>query len=244
MKKLIILALVLVANAAYADGPVYSYSVPGQDAQPRQMTADDWSTNVDGVSEDPNNPMSGTARAFRNGWVNRGQYDVAHPEELRVLKQRLANQQPNQVFDQARAQVAVQPPLPGNLDDNEQDVTPQVAQVPRQRGYAPYPQAAYVQSIPAQPPQQPVQYAAPTQYPEYDEQPQQYAPPPPPQYVQQQPQVVYVQPPPVYQPPQPRVVVQMPQVRPYGYRDWYYSHYGREYGGRGGLYIRGYYARY
>jgi hypothetical protein len=77
MKTRIAMLVLLFASAsAWADGPEYAYDIPDQNGQPRQMTPDDWTRNADGRAEDPDNPMSTTARAFRNGWIQRGDYDA------------------------------------------------------------------------------------------------------------------------------------------------------------------------
>lgn len=74
--RMAVLVLLFASAAAWADGPEYAYDVPDQNGQPRQITPDDWSRNADGRAEDPDNPMSTTARAFRNGWIQRGDYDA------------------------------------------------------------------------------------------------------------------------------------------------------------------------
>lgn len=161
---------------AWADGPPYAYQVPGTDAQPRPMTADDWSKNADGVAEDPDNPMSGTARAFRNGWVQRGNYDVDHPDELAQLAQK---RHPDRAVAQngvpplPQGAVALRPPLPPQMQMAQQPVTQpdddvddqahvqpvilstsQARQLPPPpQGYAPAVPYAQVQNAPAAYPQ-------------------------------------------------------------------------------------------
>lgn len=185
---------------ALADGPIYAYGVPDTQGQPRQMTPDDWQKNADGVAEDPDKPMSDTARAFRNGWVQRGNYDEQHLDEITALAEEHQQQAMHAAQQQQEARNGI-PPLPG-VDRIKPPLPPAMQHhVARQQAGNELqdPDEAQVQPVAPPPVQVVVQQYAPPRPPSADAHTvpvQRYAPPP----VQQ----AYVPPP---GPPQSTYVV-------------------------------------
>lgn len=139
--------LLMVSVSAWADGPEYAYDIPDQNGQPRQMTPEDWNRNADGRAEDPNNPMSTTARAFRNGWIQRGDYEAKHavpqppplPQVAQDYTQPLQSQRPPQ------PQYSQQPQYQQYDPSQVQEVYADQPPYPPQQ-YTP--QDAYVQQVP------------------------------------------------------------------------------------------------
>lgn len=190
-----IFALSLHGAQAYADGPVEAY----QDGAPLASTLDpnEYVVNADGAKEDPDHRMSDIARAYRNGYINRGKTDDA------ILKQKLADQ-----YEADHASTQREPPIPPGMPNGAQVApvqNPQVRQrpLPPPAQYAQEPMAPAPSYAPEAP--EPVQYQQPVyrqpvyEQPVYEAPPvvvqQVYAPPPPPvQYVYQQPAYVPVQP--------------------------------------------------
>lgn len=180
--KLLYLAAALtllhgVGAAAQEMTPLDSNGVPVRNT----LAPNEYLLNDDGATEDPNARMSPVARAYRNGYINRGKADDA------ILKQKLAELHE---ADMA-ANRPVRPPLPpAMLSGTRMPLPPdQMAYSPPRPAYQPPPPPVY------EPPQAVVQqlYAPPP--PDY-EPPQMvvqqvYAPPPPPPVYVQQP-VPYV----------------------------------------------------
>ncbi|WP_246025017.1 hypothetical protein [Paraburkholderia dinghuensis] len=170
-------ATLFYGSASYADGPPEAYD-NGAPAQ-RNLKPGDYLVNADGAKEDPNARMSEIARAYRNGWIHRGNTDDRILKDL-IQKQHDANM--------AAARAAI-PPVSG---------PPPAAPAQTVRRYLPPPPpSSYVDAPP------PAQYA-PQMYaqPMYAEppapvQPVQYVPvyPPAPPVYQQYPQAVYAAPP-------------------------------------------------
>uniref|UniRef100_A0AAU7PFD8 Uncharacterized protein n=1 Tax=Burkholderia phage vB_BgluM-SURPRISE13 TaxID=3159457 RepID=A0AAU7PFD8_9VIRU len=170
MKTRIAVCLLLMAASAsaFADGPFYAYSVPDANGQPRQITADDWTRNADNRAEDPDNPMSDRARAFRNGWIQRGDYDAQHFAQQYDQQQQQQPQTPLQsqkyVYSDAPA------PLPGYDPNQVAEVdADQPPPLPQQYAYAPPPEPPHLVRSPAPvyyappPPRMVQQYYGPTQ---------------------------------------------------------------------------------
>lgn len=227
-----VLAGMIVSASAMAAGPMYAYSVPDQNGQPRQMTPDDWKKNVDGRAEDPNAMMSDRARAFRNGWVQRGDYDAQRYAKMYDDQQ---NQPPQS-----------QAPLQSHTyvySDPDPDQQPQQAMqpLPPQQAQQPMYDPRQIQTVDAdqqdQQDQDQDQYQPPPQYaapePRYAQ---------PPAYMVASPRPVYTPPPPpvqyIYQPapaPTPVYVQRPPLVFAFnGYNRGSQSYY------RGGYYQNAY----
>lgn len=195
MKTRIAVALLVMAvsASAFADGPIYAYNVPDQNGQPRQMTPEDWAQNADGRAEDPNNPMSDRARAFRNGWIQRGDYDAQHFAQQYDKQQ----QQPPQTPLQSHTYTYSDAPAPQQQAYDPNQVQEVIADEPVPQ---PPQQYAYVQP---EPPHL-VRSPAPVYYQ-------------PPQYVVQRVPVWYGPTPVVIQP----AVRPYPGGYPQGYADRY-----------------------
>ena len=235
-------ALTLQCCPAWADGPESAYA--SDEAPAGSLSPNEYQVNADGMKEDPNAKMSDVARAYRNGYINRGKQDQADYQAM-IDAHNHGQQQP---VKQDAAQVNV-PPLPPGVPEDDNSKYTAIPPQPRQ----------YVQrQVPQPPPPQyaqayPQQYAPPMQYqpaPQYaqapvvyaDSQPvyvrQEYAPPPPPvQYVPVYAQPQYdgvpvvetvvqpVAPPMAYQVYPPPVYWGAPRVYAYrgpvmGYRMW------------------------
>jgi hypothetical protein len=159
-------AALLYAGASYADGPPEAYD-NGAPAE-RSLKPDDYLVNADGAKEDPNAKMSEIARAYRNGWIHRGNTDD------RILKQIIQKQHDQ---DMAAARVAAQP-VSG---------PPPAAPVQPVRRYLPPPPPSYTNAAPPPDPYAPPMYAQPMYAPPpVPVQPVQYVPIYPPQPVYQQ----------------------------------------------------------
>lgn len=154
-------ATLLYASASHADGPPEAYD-NGAPAQ-RSIKPDDYLVNADGAKEDPNAKMSEIARAYRNGWIHRGNADD------RILKQIIQKQHDENM---AAARVAAQPPA---------------APAQPVRRYLPPPPPSSYASAPPPDPYAPPMYAQPMYAPPpVPVQPVQYVPVYPPQPVYQQ----------------------------------------------------------
>lgn len=137
IRTILAIAALGLSTSVFAQAQIYAHNVPDDEGQPRMITPNDWEKNADGIGEDPDHPMSGKARAFRNGWVNRGYYDADHPEEF----QRFVNNRHQPKSTQVAQNTVplptdgVKPPLPQQMPQNApQQVKP--------KGYAGYPAAA------------------------------------------------------------------------------------------------------
>ncbi|MGF6469833.1 hypothetical protein [Paraburkholderia youngii] len=201
--------LTLQCYPAWADGPEAAYA--SDDAVPAgSLSPNEYKVNADGMKEDPNAKMSDVARAYRNGYINRGKQDQADYQAM-IDSHNHGQRQPAKT-DVARVDV---PPLPPGVpeDDNSKYTSiPPQPQKPKPVQYA-------QRQVPQPPPPQ-------QQYQQVYQQPQ-YAPPPmqyqqAPAYAQMQPvydnQPVYVrqdypQPPVQYVPVYPQAQYEeMPQV--------------------------------
>jgi hypothetical protein len=141
------------------------------------------------MKEDPNAKMSEVARAYRNGYINRGKEDQAGYDAM-IDSHNHGQRQPVKT-DVARVDV---PPLPAGVPEDDNSKYTSIPPQPRQ----------YAQRQVPQPPQQPLQQQPQPQY-RQAYQTQQYAPAPmqyqpAPQYVQAQPQPVYAESQPMYVP--------------------------------------------
>jgi hypothetical protein len=168
--KLLYLAVALtllhsVGAAAQEMPPLDSNGVPVRNT----LAPNEYLLNDDGATEDPNARMSDVARAYRNGYINRGKADDA------ILKEKLAELHE---ADMAANQ-PVRPPLPPSMMASAGMPPPpdQSVYAPPPPVYQPPPQPAYQPPPVYQPPQMVVQ--------------QVYSPPPPPPVYVQQP-VPYV----------------------------------------------------
>ncbi|BCM95195.1 hypothetical protein [Burkholderia phage FLC6] len=139
--RIALCALLLVSMSAWADGPFYAYSVPDANGQPRQITPDDWTRNADNRAEDPDSPMSDRARAFRNGWIQRGDYDARNYAQLYDQQQQQRPQAPLQsrTYTYSDAPAPQQTYDPNQVAEVDADDPPYVQQ---------YPQQAYIQQEP------------------------------------------------------------------------------------------------
>lgn len=216
--SLLALALVIAGvthmGAAWADGPEAAY---GDDPS---LSPNEYKVNVDGAREDPNAPMSGTARAYRNG---------------------LLTGRAMQKVDDEKAAASVLPPIPRGAGVHDAALVrpvgaPPVAAQPLRPAPPP---VNYAQPYAPTP----VAYAPPPDPEPLYAQEQYYAPPPQPAPVVIEQPVQYVAPPPVqYVYPAP-YVAQAPVVQvaaPTVYASWgrpivYAGHWGG-YGGRWGGY--------
>jgi hypothetical protein len=163
-------ALTLQCGPAWADGPEAAYA--DEDAPAGSLSPNEYQVNADGMKEDPNAKMSDVARAYRNGYINRGKEDQAGYDAM--IDSHNHGQKKPVKTDVARVDV---PPLPAGVpeDDNAKFTT--IPPQPRQYAQRQVPQ-------PPQPPQQP-QYRQVYQPQQYAQAPMQYQPAP--QYVQAQP---------------------------------------------------------
>ncbi|MGF6571295.1 hypothetical protein ABH945_003416 [Paraburkholderia sp. GAS333] len=178
-------ALTLQCGPAWADGPETAYA--DEDAPAASLSPNEYQVNADGMKEDPNAKMSDVARAYRNGYINRGKEDQAGYNAM-IDSHNHGQRQPAKT-DVARVDV---PPLPAGVPEDDNSKYTSIPAQPRQ----------YAQRQVPQPPQQPQQYQPQPQY-RQAYQAQQYAPAPmqyqpAPQYVQAQPQPVYADSQPVY----------------------------------------------
>lgn len=161
-------ATLLYASASYADGPpeAYDQGAPGQ----RDLKPDDYLVNADGAKEDPKAKMSEIARAYRNGWIHRGNTDD------RILKQLIQKRHDDEA---AAARVAAQPVPPPAPP--AQPVRRYLPPPPPSYAYAPPPPAQYPPPMYAQPvyaaPPVPVQYVPVYPPPQPVYQQTMYAPP-------------------------------------------------------------------
>lgn len=166
------LAMLLYGPASYADGPPEAYENGGQSV--RSIKPNDYLVNADGAKEDPDARMSDRARAFRNGWIQRGSTDD------RILK-RLIQQQHDQEIAAARAVdqsgSEPMPAAPPQAAVRYAPPPPSYAEAPQPQQYAPPVYAPPVYAPPPPPPVQPVQYVPVYPPPPVYQQPV-YAPPP------------------------------------------------------------------
>src|SRR5579864_587034 len=73
--SVVALALSLQFNPAWAGVPETMDS--SDDVPAGSLSPDEYQVNADGMKEDPNAKMSDVARAYRNGYINRGKQDQA-----------------------------------------------------------------------------------------------------------------------------------------------------------------------
>ena len=176
-------ALTLQCGPAWADGPEAAYA--DAQAPAGSLGPEEYQVNADGMREDPNAKMSDVARAYRNGYINRGKEDQAGYDAM-IDSHNHGQRQPTNT-QVARVDV---PPLPAGLP--EDDSSKYTAIPPQPRQYA-------QRQVPQPPPQQQPQ----PQYRQAYQEQQQYAPAPmqyqpAPQYAQAQPQPVYANSQPMY----------------------------------------------
>ena len=191
-------ALTLQSGAAWADGPEAAYAE--EEAPAGSLSPEEYQVNADGMKEDPKAKMSDVARAYRNGYINRGKEDQAGYDAM--IDSHNHGQRKPANTQVARVDV---PPLPAGVpeDDNSKYTTipPQPRQYaqrqvsqPRQVPQAPPPQYREAYQEPQYAPAMPMQYQPAPQYAQMQPQPvyadnqpmyvrQEYAPPPPVQYV-------------------------------------------------------------
>ena len=191
-------ALTLQCGPAWADGPETAYA-GADDAPAASLSPNEYQVNADGMNEDPKAKMSDVARAYRNGYINRGKEDQAGYDAM-IDSHNHGQRQPAKT-DVAQVNV---PPLPAGVPEDDNSKYTTIPPQPRQ-----YTQRQVSQ--PPQPPQQPQYRQAYQQQPyqpqPYQQQPypqQQYAPAmpmqyqPAPEYAQAQPQSIYGDTQPVY----------------------------------------------
>lgn len=181
--------LTLQCGLAWADGPEAAYA--GDEAPAGSLSPDEYQVNADGMKEDPNSKMSDVARAYRNGYINRGKEDQAGYDAM-IDSHNHGQRHPTNT-EVARVDV---PPLPAGVpeDDNAKYTTIP----PQPRRYAQR-QVAQARQVPQPPPQQAqqVQYRQAYQEPQYaPAMPMPYQPMP--EYAQAQPQPIYAESQPVY----------------------------------------------
>ncbi|WP_321935481.1 hypothetical protein [Paraburkholderia sp. J8-2] len=200
------IAMLLYGPASYADGPPEAYD-NGAPVR-RGIRPDDYLVNADGAKEDPNARMSDAARAYRNGWIRRGNTDdrilkgvmrKQHEEDMANLTARSARAAPPEAPERPAPQYL--PPAAPSYEDGP---------LPAQYAQGGYPQPVYAAPVYAAPPPAPM-------------------PQPIVQYVP-----VYASPPPMYQPvaayaPPAVPVAPYPvvQVGFYGARAWWGGGYRR-----------------
>ncbi len=195
--KLLITGLAFAATSilAYADGAPQQYEQSAVDAA--SLDPNEALVNDDGKAEDPNNPMSERARAYRNGYYAgkaQGKQDAVNNPPPLPPGMPPTNQQWTQNPPQPR-QVAAPPARAPTVVDSVPGAYAQVGDDGPQ-AYVGQPQARYV-------PQRSVTNVY-VQAPQPVQQPMQvYAPPPPPQPVYETPDAY--EPPPG--PPQSTYVV-------------------------------------
>jgi hypothetical protein len=205
-------ALTLQCGLAWADGPEAAYAA--DEAPAGSLSPNEYQVNADGMKEDPNAKMSDVARAYRNGYINRGKQDQADYNAM-IDSHNHGQRQPTNVTNATNTQVARVdvPPLPAGVpeDDNSKYTTipPQPRQYaqrqavqPRQVPQPPPPQYRQAYQDPQYAPPMPMQYQPAPEYAQAPPQPvyaesqpvyvrQQYAPPPQIQYVPVYPQQQY-----------------------------------------------------
>jgi hypothetical protein len=178
--------LTLQCGLAWADGPEAAYA--GDEAPAGSLSPDEYQVNADGMKEDPKGKMSDVARAYRNGYINRGKEDQAGYDAM-IDSHNHGQRHPTNT-QVARVDV---PPLPAGVpeDDNARYTT--IPPQPRQYAQR---QPAQARQVPQPPPQQ-VHYRQAYQEPQYaPAMPMPYQPMP--EYVQAQPQPMYAESQPVY----------------------------------------------
>lgn len=185
--------LTLQCDLAWADGPESAYAedeAPGDSLSP-----DEYQVNADGMKEDANAKMSDIARAYRNGYINRGKEDQAGYDAM-IDSHNHGQRKPtrptnsNGSTNTLVARVDV-PPLPAGVPEDDNSKYTTIPPQPRQ-----YAQRQAVRQVPPQSPQM-VQYRQAYQEPQYaPAMPMQYQPMP--DYAQAQPQLVYADSQPVY----------------------------------------------
>lgn len=128
MNKIILLVtflLATVASVAHADGPVSAY---GQNPYQYSEDEEDGLVNADGRMEDPQTPMSTTARAYRNGIIGGRRMQHAEDEARYAQAQQLPQYQPQQYQPQPQyqpypreevAEVYIDPRVPGIARSNQ-----------------------------------------------------------------------------------------------------------------------------
>jgi len=160
-------ALAIHGSLACADGPESAY----ENGAPVQSQVDPrvYQVNADGAQEDADHRMSDVARAYRNGYINRGKADDA------LMKQKLAEQHAADMAQVQRAPASLgypsEPPpppayLPPPPPPGYAAVPPGYPAVPPD--YAPpvpYDTSGYAQPVYVAPPAVVQQvYAPPVQY--------------------------------------------------------------------------------
>ncbi|APA88498.1 hypothetical protein BJG93_24420 [Paraburkholderia sprentiae WSM5005] len=178
-------ALTLQCYPAWADGPEAAYA-SDDEAPAGSLSANEYKVNADGMKEDPNAKMSDVARAYRNGYINRGKQDQADYQAM--IDAHNHGQRQAAKTEVARVDV---PPLPPGVPEDDHSKYTSIPPQPRK----PQP-VQYAQRQAPQPPPQP-------QYQQGYPQPQ-YAPPP----MQYQQAPAYAQIQPVYADDQPVYVRQ------------------------------------
>lgn len=189
-------ALTLQCGPAWADGPEAAYAADDE-APAGSLGANEYQVNADGMKEDSKAKMSDVARAYRNGYINRGKEDQAGYDAMidshNHGQRKPANTSINTNTQVARVDV---PPLPAGLPEDDNSKYTTIPPQPRQYAQRQVVQPRQVPQPP--PPQQPQpQYRQAYQEPQYaPAMPMQYQPAP--EYAQAQPQPVYADSQPVY----------------------------------------------
>jgi hypothetical protein len=185
-------ALTLQCGLAWADGPEAAYAE--DEAPAGSLSPDEYQVNADGMKEDPKAKMSDVARAYRNGYINRGKEDQASYDAM-IDSHNHGQRKPTNT-QVARVDV---PPLPAGVPEDDSSKYTTIPPQPRQ-----YAQRQVARQAPPQQQQmQAMQQVPQAQYRQAYQEPQ-YAPAMPmqyqpmPDYAQAQPQPVYAESQPVY----------------------------------------------
>jgi hypothetical protein len=181
--------LTLQCGFAWADGPEAAYAA--DEAPTGSLSPDEYQVNADGMNEDPKAKMSDVARAYRNGYINRGKEDQAGYDAM-IDSHNHGQRHPTNTLV-ARVDV---PPLPAGVPEDDNSKYTTIPPQPRQYAQRP---VAQPRQVPQPPPQQvqQVQYRQAYQEPQYaPAMPMQYQQMP--EYAQAQPQPIYAESQPVY----------------------------------------------
>jgi hypothetical protein len=190
MMKVLIVGIAFAAASvlAYADGTQQQYEQAAVDAA--SLDPNEALVNDDGKAEDPNNPMSDRARAYRNGYYSgkaqaqKDQYASNNPPPLPPgmppsnQQWTLIPPQPHQVAPAPARTPAVVASVPGAYAQVGDDGPHAYVGQPPAR-YVPQRSVTNVYVQAPQPVQPPQQYYAPPPPPQpYYEAPEAYQPPP------------------------------------------------------------------
>jgi hypothetical protein len=146
-------ALTLQCGLAWADGPEAAYAAD-EEAPAASLSPDEYQVNADGMKEDPKAKMSDVARAYRNGYINRGKEDQAGYNAM-IESHNHGQRKPTNT-QVARVDV---PPLPAGLPEDDNSKYTTIPPQPRQYAQR---QVSQPRQVPQPPPQQQPQRSTPT----------------------------------------------------------------------------------